>query len=419
VATIHGVVALGRRRELVTRKHAVVVGGGIVGCATAYFLAREGASVTLLEREHIAFGASGRNPGFIWLHTRNPGFALDVALAGRQLYDELVEELDAFEFRASGGLVFFLTPEQGRVIEEFTDGRVEDGLEMELVDGAEVRRLVPPIRSDVLGASYCPLDAHMNTPLFVRALAEGARRLGADVREGVAAEGIAFDGDQAVGVVTADGVVEGEAIVAASGVWTRSLLASAGVDLPIGAERLQVIATAPIAERIEPLVYGPLAAKQYELFRGAPSYDDADFVAPYEEAGVELLELLAQRADGSVLLGCPMDYPPTLDLEPTLEGVAVTARAIIDDFPGLRRAYVDRVWAGLLPFTTDTLPLIGEARPGLWVAAGHVYGNAAGPMTGKLLAALIRGHEPDVDLTECRLDRKLEDLPAIGVPTRW
>jgi glycine/D-amino acid oxidase-like deaminating enzyme len=55
----------------------------------------------------------------------------------------------------------------------------------------------------------------------------------------------------------------------------------------------------------------------------------------------------------------------------------------------------------------------------LWVAAGHVYGNAAGPMTGKVIAALVRGEEPEVDIQECRLDRELAELPALGVPTRW
>jgi glycine/D-amino acid oxidase-like deaminating enzyme len=403
----------------VAHKDALVVGGGIVGCATAYFLARAGAAVTLLEREHVAFGASGRNPGFIWLHGRNPGFALEISLASRRLYDELVEELDPFEFRASGGLVFYLTPEQGRVIEEFVARRRNDGLEMETIDGVEVRRLVPPIRDDVLGASYSPLDAHMNTPLFVRALAEGAKRHGAEIREGVPAEEVVFNGDVAVGVRTPHGLVEADAVVVAAGVWTRSLLEPAGVELPTGAERLQVVATAPVADRIEPLVYGPLAAKQYELFRSLPSYADEYFVAPYEEAGVELLELLAQRADGSVLIGCPMDYPATLELAPTLEGLAVTTRAIVDDFPGLRRANVDRMWAGLLPFTTDTLPIIDEARPGLYVAAGHVYGNAAGPMTGKLLAQLVRGEEPEITLGECRLERALTPLPEPGVPTRW
>ncbi len=64
----------------------VVVGGGIVGAATAYFLARDGIDVTLVEAEILAHGASGRNPGFVWLHGRNPGFPLEISLAGRALY---------------------------------------------------------------------------------------------------------------------------------------------------------------------------------------------------------------------------------------------------------------------------------------------------------------------------------------------
>jgi len=99
-------------------RRVVIVGGGIVGCATAYFAARDGLDVTLLEREHVAFGASGRNPGFVWLHCRNPGFALEVSRAGRRLYPELLEALpEPFEFRAEGGLIYFNTPEQGRVFE--------------------------------------------------------------------------------------------------------------------------------------------------------------------------------------------------------------------------------------------------------------------------------------------------------------
>src|SRR5207237_4050714 len=88
----------------------VVVGAGIVGCSAAYFAAREGARVTLVEREHVAFGASGRNPGFVWLHCRNPGIALELSLASRRLYPELADELpEDFGFRPNGGLIYFLT----------------------------------------------------------------------------------------------------------------------------------------------------------------------------------------------------------------------------------------------------------------------------------------------------------------------
>ena len=396
----------------------IIVGGGIVGCSTAYFLAREGVPVVLLEQHEISWGASGRNPGFVWLHCRNPGFALDISLAARKLYPQLVEELPLpFAFRESGGLIFYLTPDQGDVVEEFVAARRRDGLPMEMIEGAEVRRLVPPIREDVLGASYCPADAHINTPLFVRSLAEGARRHGADIREGVTVTTLARDGDRVVGVDTDAGRIEGSAVVVAAGAWTRKLLRANGLDAPIGAERLGVIGTRPMDMRIEPVVYGPLAAKQYTLFRDLASYDDAHFTSPFEEGGVEMLELVAQRATGEVLLGCPMDYPSELDDAPTLEGLLATARAIAVDFPGLRGAPIDRVWAGLLPYTPDTLPIIDEPAPGLFIASGHVFGNAAGPMTGVLLSQLIRGLTPEIDLTEVRLDRGL-DLPD-GAVARW
>jgi glycine/D-amino acid oxidase-like deaminating enzyme len=403
----------------VASRRVVVVGGGIVGCAAAYFLARDGADVTLLERERLAFGASGRNPGFVWIHSRNPGFALDISRASRRLYDELAAELDPFGLRDCGSLIFFLTPEQGTVMEEFAQARGEHGLDVELLSGADVRRLVEPIRPDVLGGTYSPLDAHIDTARFVRALGAGAERHGARIREGVAADGFLRDGERVAGVRAGTERFECDVVVLAAGVWTPLLARELDLALPIGAERLQVLATAPVDLRVEPLVYGPLAAKQYSLFRDLPSYDDAHFTAPYDAAAeIELLELVAQRADGSLLLGCPMDYPAELDATPTLEGLAVLSAAIQQDFPGLRGAPVDRMWAGLLPFTTDTLPVIDEVRPGLVVAAGHVYGNAAGPMTGKLLAALVAGAEPELDLSGCRLDRDLAAVVA-GEATRW
>ena len=166
-------------------------------------------------------------------------------------------------------------------------------------------------------------------------------------------------------------------------------------------------------------MYGPLATKQYSLFRNLPSYDVSYFTAPYEdEAGIELLLLAAQRRNGEILLGCPMDYPAELDQRPTLAGLAAIVHAFGEDFPGLRNAPVSRFWAGLLPYTMDTAPVIDSPLPGLFVASGHVYGNAAGPMTGKLIARLLAGEEPELDLSECRLDRAL-DAPVTGTAARW
>ena len=398
----------------------IVVGGGLVGTSTAYFAARDGIQVTLLEQEHAGYGASGRNPGFVWLHCRNPGWAMQISLAGRALYDDLLRDLpEPFEFRADGGLIYFTTPEQGPVFEEFVASRRADGLDMELIDGAEVRKQVGPIRPDVLGASFCSNDAQINTPTVVAALAAGARSEGADVREGVEMTELIRSGGRVVGVETNQGRFMADIVVVATGAWTRKLLAASGIQAHVGIERLQVLATAPRPLDIRPVVYGPLAAKQYSLFRDLPSWNQDDFMAPYEiETGNFFLQLVSQRANGETLLGCPMDYPSEVSHDVSLIGLRDTAQAISDDFPGLRDVPIVRMWAGVLPYTSDQLPIVDEVEPGLFLAAGHIFGNAAGPMTGKLLSQMIAGREPEIDMSECRFDRALKSVDA-GDLVHW
>ena len=398
----------------------VVVGGGLVGTATAYFAAREGLSVTLLEQQAVGYGASGRNPGFVWLHCRNPGWALEVSMAGRRLYDDLVRDLPVpFEFRAEGGLIYFTTPEQGRVFEEFVARRRDDGLDMELIDGAEVRRQVGPIRPDVLGASFCADDAQINTPTVVAALAAGARAEGADVREGVTVTALARAGDRVVGVETDAGPIEADMVVVATGVWTQQLLADTG-RRGAGGHGAACRSSPPCRCRcdIQPVVYGPLAAKQYAC-SGTSSWDEPAFLGAVRDR-VRPVDAPAAlpAANGEVLLGCPMDYPPEVTHQVTLSGLRDTATAIGEDFPGLRDVAIDRMWAGVLPYTSDLVPIIDEVTPGLFVAAGHVFGNASGPMTGKLVAQLLLGKEPDVDMTECRWGRDLEPI-APGASVHW
>jgi glycine/D-amino acid oxidase-like deaminating enzyme len=398
----------------------IVVGGGLVGTATAYFSAREGMDVTLVEQEHTGYGASGRNPGFVWLHCRNPGWPLEISLAGRRLYDELTQDLPVpFEFRAEGGVIYFKTPEQGVVFEEFVKARQADGLDMELIDGKTVRELVGPIRPDVLGASFCSNDAQINTPTVVAALAAGARAEGVDLREGVEVTALVESGGSVVGVETEQGRITADIVVIATGAWTRALLAEHGIDANIGIERLQVLATAPRPLDIRPVVYGPLAAKQYALFTDLASWNIDDFLAPYEtETGNWMLQLVSQRANGETLIGCPMDYPEGVTHDVTLKGLRDISLAIIDDFPGLRDVGIDRMWAGVLPFTSDQHPIVDFVRPGLFLAAGHIFGNAAGPMTGKLVSQMLAGKQPEIDMSACRWDRVLESVAA-GEAMHW
>ena len=172
--------------------------------------------------------------------------------------------------------------------------------------------------------------------------------------------------------------------------------------------RLQAVATRPLEILFDRLLYGPLALKQYTIIRELPSFRDDLFRSPLEEGlrGVELLECMCQRRDGTVMLGLPMDYPG-YDQRATLEGVGVTAKVFARNFPQLTDAEFGSAWAGLLPSTLDSLPYIGTVPglSGIVVAAGHVFGNAAGPITGKLVSEIVRGSRPSLDLAPFRPDR--------------
>lgn len=400
----------------------IVIGGGIVGASIAYYAARDGHRVTLFEQESMGYGASSRNAGFVWLHCRNRGWALDTSLAGRALYEELQDELPVpFEFRGEGGLIYFTEEAQAPIFEEFVAARSADGLDMELIDRTRVRELVGPIRDDVVGASYCANDAQINTGTVVNAIAAGARDQGATLHEGLGVEQILFDGEgRAVGVVTSDRQRHtADYVVVATGAWTEKFMEASGWDVRIGRERLQVLATKPQPAQIGPVVYGPATAKQYSLFRDLPSYDESLFLSEVEQESESwMLTLAAQRASGEILLGCPMDYPAEVDHDVTIMGVLATLRSIVDDFPGLKHVKLDRFWSGTLPVTSDMVPIIDEAAPGLVIAAGHTFGNSTGPMTGKLVVQLLNGETPEIDLSEVRWDRHLDPIVP-GVAMHW
>lgn len=402
------------------RESVIVVGAGLVGASTAYFAAREGIDVTLIEMSKRGYGASGRNPGFVWLHCRNPGWALEVSLAGRALYDELKNDLPVpFEFRAEGGLIYFTDERQAPVFEQFVEARRADGLDMSLIDNAEVRDLVGPIRPDVLGASFCANDAQINTPTVVNALVEGAIAEGTKVLEGVEVHRLIASDGAIIGVESDRGNFMADSVVIATGAWTEKLLAASDVAAPVGRERLQVVASKPLPQQIKPVVYGPLTAKQYTLFRDLPAWDEDAFMTEQERrTGAWMLSLVAQRANGEMLFGCPMDYPAEVDMSTSVSGIRSVLQYIEQDFPTLSDAPLDRIWAGVLPFTSDMVPIIDEVMPGLVVAAGHVFGNSAGPMTGKLVSQMLCERTPELDMTEVRFGRPLNPITP-GQIVHW
>jgi glycine/D-amino acid oxidase-like deaminating enzyme len=393
----------------VTRSSDVlVIGGGIVGAATAFHLARRGVSVTLLEANQLAYGATGRNLGYIWVHTRRPGPELELVMHLRRELEELPGTLDDdFGLRTEGGLLYVHTEEQLTTLREFVVQRQSDGVDIQLIDGDEARSLAPILPESVIAASFCPLDSQMDSTRYVRAFAKAAARAGARILEDTPVRALERDGSRIARVVTDRETFTPGRVVVAAGAWTPELLGQIGADVPIHAMRLQIVQTTPMERLLGPVLYGPAAVKQYRTFRELPSFRREAWANDAEDRhGKALLEAVCQRADGSYLLGCAMDYPGFV-WEPDLAGVALVSESLPAIMPALRSATFARAWAGVLPFTTDNLPII-DLLPGfddVYIAAGHVFGNGAGPTTGRLIADMICGGEPIMDVAQFSADR--------------
>ena len=364
--------------------------------------------MTLLEANELASGATGRNLGYIWVHTRRPGPELELVMHLRRELEELPGVFDDdFGLRTEGGLLYVHTEEQLTTLREFVERRQADGVDIQLIDGDEARALAPILPDTVIGASFCPLDAQMDSGRYVRAFAKAATRLGARILEKAPVRSLEREGSRIARVTTDTETFTPGRVVVAAGAWTPELLRKVGADVPIHAMRLQIVQTTPMERTLGPVLYGPAAVKQYLIFRELPSFRREHWANEAEvRHGKALLEAVCQRDDGSYLLGCAMDYPGHV-WEPDMSGVALVTESLPAIFPAFQGASFARAWAGVLPYTADNLPII-DTLPGFenaYIAAGHVFGNGAGPTTGRLLADLICGGGPIMDMTPFRADR--------------
>ena len=363
----------------------IIIGSGVIGNAAAYYLAKKGCSVIVLEKsDNIGNGGSTRNGGGVRQSGRDKR-ELPLAMYGvKNLWPTLSEELGIdVEYYQQGNLRLGKTEEHIKILNNLSKNANDCGLDVTMISGEEARKICPYLSEEVIGASWCPSDGHANPLLTTLGYYRKARQLGVRFITGEAVIEIKKIKGKARQVVTCNNVYEGENIILAAGYGSRKIASSFGIDIPMNKVLLEVLVT----EVQSPMFYQMLGTAA------------ADFYGH-------------QSKHGSFVFGGSSGYEAFNKDNGTPSTSSITAsaicRGIIKYFPVLGNIKIVRTWGGWIDDCVDHIPVISfvEEIPGLILACaftGHGFGIS--PTVGMLLSEMVVDGKTSIDVSAFRYDR--------------
>jgi glycine/D-amino acid oxidase-like deaminating enzyme len=411
----------------------VVIGGGIVGTATAYYLARSGVSVALLEKGHVGCEQSSRTWG--WCRQQNRDIReMPLAVIAMQLWDALAGEIGQdLGFRRSGLLYGSDDAAQLAEWESWRSVAKQFDVDTRMMTAAEAMEKIPQTRRKWLGGLNVPVDGKAEPALAAPLLAEGARTRGATVHQDCAAYGLEIANRTVMGVHTSQGFIKTGAVVCAGGAWASSFVRSFGVSFPQASVRQTVVMSQP-APNIGEVVYTPdsaltrrLDGSYYMAISGRTQLEltpqGLRYAKSFMPMFIKRLKAVSVGVGKSFVAG-PESWSALYSRDKTKFGavpvldpppVARTARAVVENvrtnFPGLADIKVADAWGAFVDSTPDAIPVIGpvETVAGVYLAAGcSGHGFGLGPGIGYLAAQLVTNDTPCVDPSVYRLSRLLD-----------
>ncbi|MBI3761287.1 MAG: FAD-dependent oxidoreductase [Chloroflexi bacterium] len=371
----------------------IIIGGGIVGCAAAYYLAKRGANVTLLERGGVGSGASGRSGGGVRQSAR---VSAEIPLAAESvaLFPTLSDELGVdIEYVRRGNLRLVESVDHIRPMQVDIKRQQALGLDVQWLGQAEVCEMVPSLqRESVLGASFCPTDGHANPLKLTTGFASAARRAGAQFVTGCEVRSVRqADSGEAV-LETSRGDFRAKTVIVAAGAGAQKLCLSMGFDLPLANMRYESL----ITEAVPPLFSQMFGVAAADLFFRQTQHGSVHFGGG-----------LVQQSESEATT------PPS-----ACENLQLAAEHIVRLIPQLGRANLVRTWGGLDPSTPDGIPIIDRLDENVLVAAGFCgHGFAIGPVVGRRLAEWIANGEKPQTLAPFKRSRFDSWLQTKWTPT--
>lgn len=367
---------------------AVIIGAGCMGASTAFQLARRRfGKVILVERDTVGAGPTSKSIGIIRLHyTYEP--LIRLALRSLELFTRFEDLTGGVADFSRAGFLLLASAQQLPGLEVNVQLQGSLGVRTSVLTLQQIAELDPRMNLDgIAGAAFEPDSGYADGYATTRSFAEAARRLGVEIWETTPAQHIVVERDRVRGVQTTRGLIETPAVLVAAGPWTPPLLKPLGVDVPIVCSRPQVVQLAP------PPAFGRLQIVIEDLAQGF-------FVRP-EAGGTVLAGVLEEEAEEIVEAdafnqGVDFDY------------VERVGRMWAKRYPTAADAEFRRGYASLYDVTPDWQPVLGsvDGIAGLYVAAGFSgHGFKLSPALGEVLAAVLAGETPQIDISIFHLGR--------------
>jgi glycine/D-amino acid oxidase-like deaminating enzyme len=427
---------------LPARVDVAVIGGGIAGVAAAYYLAKTGLSIALLEKGRIGGEQSSRNWG--WCRQQNRDrHELPLMQLSMRLWEGLDREIGAdLGFRRTG--LVYVTKSKTELAgwAAWVAMAAEFQVGSRILSPAEARAMTPGNEQDWIGGVHSPRDGRAEPALAAPAIAAAARRLGATIHQDCAVRGLDVTGGRVGGVITERGRIAAAAVLCAGGAWASMFCRRHGIDLPQAGVRSTIFITEPAPE----VTPGGLVTPEITLGR---RLDGGYTVAALNRGRLEItpqglryarqFRPIFQTRRASLTIGIgrsfvagpeaihgrwsfsapsPFERHRRFAPPPDMRVVEPALRLLRATYPVLKGITVARAWGGWIDSTPDAIPVISpvERLPGFFLATGFSgHGFGIGPAAGRLAADLIAGNAPVVDAGPFRHAR-LIDGSDLGRP---
>ena len=381
----------------------LVIGAGICGVTTAFFLAQHGHKVTVLERGNIASEASGVNAGGLgglgW--GNNPDLQSYLTAGSFEIFKSLQLDMGYdIEFIAPGGLQGIHNEEQWDWVRDRVLNYQTQGYHAELLTSREARAIEPEASESIPGFMYLSKRGKANPTKTTVAFGEAATALGTDLRIGHNVEDMNQQTDGSWQVQTNQGIFSAKTIVLAVGAWSKPVGDILGIDIPVAPVKGQMWATAPMPPSIYHLSGSMESAYDWDC-----QTPDANFPPDITHRGnTRITRHLygGQSRNGEIIFGGDRQLVG-YDYTPNANGIEVNRDQASEIIPMVGKLPITRTWAGIMPFSMDGKPIIGKIPlfDNLFIVTGLASsGFGRGPMSGKLLADYIHTGHPAPVLAE-------------------